>query len=92
MTTFSYVDALDQVADTLEIGLILLDTSLTIISVNCWICERAKQDKHSLLGKRLDQAFELTQDSRLLTACKQSIEHGLPAKISNRLNPFPLPL
>jgi len=82
----------DQIVDNLDAGIILLDTELKIINLNRWLVERSLLDESGLIDKPFLKVFDLEADSRLVTACNNALEFGLPTKLSNRFNPNPLPL
>ena len=81
-----------QVIDNLEAGIILLDSDLLVISSNEWISEHSGMPTRDITGKNIAEVFNLEPDSRIVGACRDAIEFGLPTKLSNRFNASPLPL
>ncbi|MFT4720807.1 MAG: two-component system sensor histidine kinase/response regulator [Candidatus Azotimanducaceae bacterium] len=83
---------LDEVADSIDAGIVLIDQSLCFESVNDWFCLHLGKVHDEIVGQSLEQLCELSTDARILDACGDAFEFGLPTKLSNRFNASPLPL
>jgi len=83
---------LDDVADSIDAGIVLIDQSLCFESVNHWFCLHLGKTHDEIVDQSLEQLCELSTDARILDACRDAFEFGLPTKLSNRFNASPLPL
>jgi len=83
---------LDEIADSIDAGIVLIDQSLCFESVNDWFCLHLGKTHDEIVDQSLEQLCELSTDARILDACRDALEFGLPTKLSNRFNASPLPL
>lgn len=88
----SYEQVFNQVADSIETGVMLLDRGLRVVAINGWMVARCKHERESIIGRSIVDVFELKPDSRFALTCEQTLALGTPAMLSNRLNPVLLPL
>lgn len=79
-------------ADSVDIGLILLDHDGRIRLWNRWIAQRATRAAHEAEGMTLTEAFGNHIDPRLTLVVREAIDFGWTARLSHALHPMPLPL
>lgn len=92
MSDLNYQQYCDKILDNLHAGLIILDADLQVVTVNQWLAEHAGRLANDMIGANLAELFGLDPSGRMVTACRDVIELGLPTVLSNRLNSSPLPL
>ncbi|MFT7246586.1 MAG: two-component system sensor histidine kinase/response regulator [Candidatus Azotimanducaceae bacterium] len=92
MSDLNHQQYCDKILDNLHAGLIILDANLRIVTVNQWLAEHAGRLANDMIGADLAELFGLDPSGRMVTACRDVIELGLPTVLSNRLNSSPLPL
>jgi diguanylate cyclase (GGDEF)-like protein/PAS domain S-box-containing protein len=78
--------------DSVDIGLILLDSSGRIRLWNHWIEQRAKCSAEQASGLSLTEAFGEHIDPRVALVVREAIDFGWSARLSHALHPMPLPL
>ncbi len=88
----TYEQVFNQVADSIETGVMLLDRDLKVVAINGWMLARCKQTRMEIIGRPVTEAFDLPPNSRFALTCEQTLSLGTPAVLSNRLNPVLLPL
>lgn len=92
MSDLNHQQYCDKILANLNAGLIILDADLQIVTVNQWLAEHAGRLANDMIGADLTELFGLDPAGRLVTACRDVIDLGLPTVLSNRLNSSPLPL
>ncbi|MBF0283661.1 MAG: diguanylate cyclase [Magnetococcales bacterium] len=73
-------------------GLVLLDDMARVIYWNPWVVRTSGVALEEARGRRLGEIFPESAGGRLHQAVEESLITGLPAILSPRLNPHPLPL
>jgi diguanylate cyclase (GGDEF)-like protein/PAS domain S-box-containing protein len=81
-----------QVADTLDAGVIILDSELRVIYFNNWMYSRSGMGPERVLNLPLNKVFPEIYESRLWDCCRDAVELRLPTRLSNSFNPTPLPI
>ncbi|MBK8974215.1 MAG: EAL domain-containing protein [Hahellaceae bacterium] len=81
-----------QVADSLDAGVVILDSGFRVIYFNNWMYARSGMAPERVLNLGLLDIFPDLKDSRLWDCCKDAIELRLPTRLSNSFNPTPFPL
>lgn len=79
-------------ADSVDLGLILLDEHSRICLWNRWIAQRAKLSANLADGLTLHEAFGQHIDPRLALVVREALDFGWTARLSHALHPTPLPL
>lgn len=82
----------DQVLNKLQTGAILLDDEFKVCFWNEWLAQHSGINSDAILGKKLTEVFDISEDSYLIQRAKQAIEHGLSSILSNTIHRSPLPL
>ncbi|MBP8133291.1 MAG: GGDEF domain-containing protein [Zoogloea sp.] len=78
--------------DSVDIGLILLDSSGNIRLWNRWIEQRAERTVAQATGLTLARAFGDHIDPRVVLVVREALDFGWSARLSHALHPMPLPL
>ena len=78
--------------DSVDIGLILLDSSGNIRLWNRWIEQRAELTAAQASGLTLARAFGDHIDPRVVLVVREALDFGWSARLSHALHPMPLPL
>ncbi len=81
-----------RVADSLDAGVIILDSRLRVIYFNNWMYQRSGLSPESVLNLPFQQVFPEIHESRLWDCCREAVEQRLPTRLSNSFNPTPLPI
>ena len=78
--------------NSVDIGLILLDSGGRVTLWNHWIEQRARLSAAQAGGLTLHQAFGEHIDPRVALVVRGAIDFGWSARLSHALHPMPLPL
>jgi two-component system sensor histidine kinase/response regulator len=80
------------VADSIQMGLIVLDEQGRVCLFNHWMSQSSGLSFAQVAGRNLFDIFPELSIGRVGMALKTCLETGLPAVLSNSLNPTPFPL
>ncbi len=81
------------ILDGISAGFLVLDQQLKIVFWNRWMEKYSQKKASAVLQQPLLEVFpQLDPKSRLYQAIQANLDQGMPAVISNMLNPSPLPL
>lgn len=78
--------------DTVNVGLILLDSDGKIVLWNNWLANRSAISAEHAIGNSLDALFPDSLTVPFKTAIQNALLHKLPIVLSNALHRSPLPL
>lgn len=81
-----------NIADRLDMGLIVLDHDVRIRVWNRWMEQHADTPSSQAMGKPLRELFAGHMDPRITVVIREALDFGWPAKMSHALHPTPLPL
>ena len=84
--------ALEQILNSISLGLIMVDASQTVLMWNGWVERHSGIAASQAVGKHLSEAFEELPSRALLGAVSNTINYGLPVVLSNALHRSPLAL
>ena len=73
-------------------GVVVVDNQKNVILWNSWIEEKSGVPSKNALGLKLENIFEDGVSERLINAIDTAITIGSASLLSQRLNPYPLPL
>jgi two-component system, sensor histidine kinase and response regulator len=73
-------------------GIILINSEYRIVFWNRWMDKKTGFAAKAVMDQPLGVVFPELTGSRVVQALRQTIEDGLPAIISHKLNPTPFPL
>lgn len=82
----------ENVTNSLEQGVIILDAHFKIIYFNNWVYERTGYTSDVIMNQPFDEIFPSLKHSRLMECIEQSVQMMLPSRLSNSFNPSPFPL
>ena len=71
-----------QVADSLDAGVVILDSGFRVIYFNNWMYARSGLAPRAVLNLGLLDIFPDLKESRLWDCCKDAIELRLPTRLS----------
>lgn len=80
------------VADSIQMGLIVLDEHGCVCLYNQWMIQSSGLSFEQVAGKNLFEIFPELSGARVGIALTTCLDSGLPAVLSNSLNPTPFPL
>lgn len=81
-----------EIADALQVGIVLLDRDGCILLWNDWIARHSGIVREQAIGKSLQQLFPDFGSGRLAQAIDHALTHNLPSLLSTALHKTPLPL
>ncbi|MFZ6769203.1 diguanylate cyclase [Undibacterium sp. Di26W] len=84
--------AVEQILNSISLGLILVDAEQRICLWNGWIERHSGVAAEQALGRQISEAFEELPSRAILTAISNTLNYGLPVVLSNALHRSPLPL
>lgn len=90
MPTSAY--RVDEILNTISLGLIVLDADQTVLLWNGWVERYSGIPASMALGKHVSEAFEELPSRAILSAITNTLSYGLPVVLSNALHRSPLPL
>jgi diguanylate cyclase (GGDEF)-like protein len=76
-----------QLLDSLQSGLILIDQTSRVIAWNAWMTRHSGLGREAVTGKRLDEIYPDLRQSRLHNCIDQAIRSRLSAMLTPGLNP-----
>ncbi len=79
-------------ADSVDIGLILVDCDGRIRVWNRWVAARARRQASQVIGVGVAEAFGHHIDPRLPLVIREALDFRWSARLSHALHPMPLPL
>ena len=82
----------DQILDTINLGLIVVDAQEQIIMWNAWLEKHTSISSEQALGQKIADVFSTAPSAAFLSALRNTLSYGLPAVLSNALHRSPLPL
>ena len=85
-------DISEQIWDSLNLGLILIDAAGVVLLWNKWIARHSGIPAHFAVSRPLDTLFPDGLSAPFKTAIKNALAHKLPIVLSNALHRSPLPL
>lgn len=77
--------------NSIDAGLIILDTDKRIVFLNDWVIQRSPFDE-ATIDKCFDEILPQLKESRVNEAIEQALSTGYPSIISNIFNRTPFPL
>ena len=80
------------IADSVSIGLVLVDGAGRVCLWNAWIELRAARPSAQVLGLTLGEAFGARIDPRIVLVVREALDFGWSSRLSHALHPMPLPL
>lgn len=80
------------IADSVSIGLVLVDGAGRVCLWNGWIELRAARPSAQVLGLTLGEAFGARIDPRIVLVVREALDFGWSSRLSHALHPMPLPL
>lgn len=83
---------LSTVVNTVNMGIIVVDTNAKILLWNQWITNHTGISEHDVIGRDLTTAFNEPVSPALIKAINNTLSYGLPTVLSNALHKSPLPL
>lgn len=84
--------ALEQILNSISMGLILVDANQTVCLWNGWVERHSGITAEQAIGRHISEAFEELPSRALLGAIANTLSYGLPVVLSNALHRSPLPL
>jgi diguanylate cyclase (GGDEF)-like protein len=83
---------MNNIFNTLNLGLIVVDTEGKILLWNDWIARQSGIKETDALSRQLEQVFAEPVSPAFLTALKNTLAYRLPVVLSTALHRAPLPL
>lgn len=80
------------VADSVQMGLMVLDDETRVCLFNRWMVESSGLAWEQVVGKKISEVFPEISSGRVGLAIQTCLVNGLAAVLSNSLNPTPFPL
>lgn len=80
------------VVDHVQMGLVVLDLQGRICLFNRWMADSSGLSLEQVVGRNVFEVFPDVLSGRVGMALKACLQSGLPAVLSNSLNPTPFPL
>ena len=80
---------LDTLLDSVEFGLMVLDTRGVVLTANRWLRDRTRSE---LVGQSLESIWSGQVDPRVLFAVRECLHAGHSMRLSHAFHPTPLPL
>lgn len=80
------------VADSIQMGLVVVDLDGRVSLFNRWMADSSGLPSAQVIGKNLFEIFPELALGRVGLALNACLRSGLPAVLSNSLNPTPFPL
>lgn len=80
------------VANQIQMGLIVLDLQGRVCLFNRWMVDSSGLAQDQVVGRSVFEVFPEASSGRVGFALRACLESGLPAVLSNSLNPTPFPL
>ena len=80
------------VANHIQLGLIVLDLQGRVCLFNRWMVDSSGLAWDQVVGRSVFEVFPDLSSGRIGRALRDCLESGLPAVLSNSLNPTPFPL
>src|SRR5688500_7188745 len=85
-------DGTGAIFDSLDLGLIVLDRELRIVTWNAWIASASGIPAAAASGRRLPELFPDAALGRLTSAASQALESGTSSILTHSLRSALLPL
>ena len=92
MTTFQQTNWPWWVADQVQSGLVVLELDGRIVQFNRWMALRSGLTPEMVCNHSIFEVFAELEGSRAGQAIRDCLTQGMPALLSNSLNPNPFPL
>ena len=83
---------LDEILDTLDSGVVVLDRQQRIVTWNGWMSTMSGVGAPAALGRTLDELFSETDLSRLSAAVVEALDLGASSVLTHKLHRAVLPL
>jgi diguanylate cyclase (GGDEF)-like protein len=83
---------LEDIANALNLGLIIVDADGKILLWNNWIARHSDIDEADALNRQFEQVFSEPVPPSFLTALRNTLAYRLPVVLSTALHRTPLPL
>lgn len=83
---------LNQIFNTISVGLIVVDRNNQILLWNDWVEKRSNVETSAAIGRHIASVFDETPSAAFTSAITKTIDYGLPVILSNALHRSPLPL
>ncbi|MBC3919550.1 diguanylate cyclase [Undibacterium sp. CY18W] len=84
--------AVEQILNSISLGLILVDAEQHVCMWNGWIERHSGVVAEQALGRHISEVFEELPSRAILNAISNTLNYGLPVVLSNALHRSPLPL
>ncbi|WP_395006713.1 diguanylate cyclase domain-containing protein [Undibacterium sp.] len=82
----------DQILDSINLGLIVVDAEERILIWNTWLEKHTGVNFEQAQHQKIGDVFSSAPSPAFLAALRSTIAYGLPAVLSNALHRSPLPL
>lgn len=82
----------DQILDTINLGLIVVDAQEQVIMWNAWLEKHTGISSEQAVNQKITDVFSTAPSAAFLSALRNTLSYGLPAVLSNALHRSPLPL
>ena len=92
MSDATSCDTLHAAIDSLEVGIVILDSEQRILHWNRWLARRSNLSCEDVCGRHLAETVPEITDTRLIQAVGHAITDGLPSLLSPALHGLLLPL
>jgi diguanylate cyclase (GGDEF)-like protein len=92
MKNLRYSFAMQDVCNTINLGLMIIGPDMQITFWNRWLIERTRIESDDAIDKKLNEVFSEPIALAFIGGVKQALSYGLPAILSNALHGSPLPL
>ncbi len=91
-TEINYSAIFNHIFSESELGLIVLDSNLHVVSWNPWFSKHCNIEINTIVGKPLVEIFPILERSSVQRAVHLAIEKGMSSFVSHTLNHKPFPL